>query len=179
MHIGRLSCKLASLIPIPIRTIYNKIEESHGLVSDLLFMSESWEYEHLTLDKVIKLDKYQVISNVHQRKGQGGRPALIVNEDKYFVKNLTNTEISIPWGVEITWALLTPKEVSPTSIVKKIAVASIYSKPNSRKKTALLDHVTESYHLLRAKYQTGLYFILAGDTNELKLDVILNTESKF
>jgi hypothetical protein len=33
---------------------------------------------------------------------------------------------------------------TPFSIVKKIAVASIYSKPNSRKKTAFLGHITES-----------------------------------
>ena len=115
-----------------------------------------------------------MISNVHQRNGKGGWPALIINNSKYHVENLTNTMISIPWGVEITWAMLTPKQVTPRSIVKKIAVASIYSKPNSVKKTLLLDHIAESYHLLNSKYQSGLYFILAGDTNELKLDSILN-----
>ena len=174
---------LPTVINLNPRSVYNKVDEFHTLVSelavDLVFMSESWEREQLTLDKVIKLENYQVISNVHQRNGQGGRPALIVNEDKYFVKNLTNTEISIPWGVEITWALLTPKQVSPTSIVKKIAVASIYSKPNSVKKTLLLDHIAESYHLLCSKYQNGLYFILAGDTNELKLNSILNLSPNF
>ena len=77
---------------------------------------------------------------------------------------LTNTLISIPWGVEITWAMLTPKQVTPRSIVKKIAVASIYSKPNSVKKTLLLDHIAECYHLLNSRYQSGLFCILAGDT---------------
>ena len=82
--------------------------------------------------------------------------------------------VSIPYGVEITWALLTPKQISPTSIIKRIVVASIYSKPDSRKKTLLLDHIAETYHLLSSKYQDGLHFILAGDTNDLKLDPILN-----
>ena len=59
-------------------------------------------------------------------------------------------------------------------IVKKIAVASIYSKPDSRKKTVLLDHISESYNLLCSKYREGLYFIIAGDTNDLKLNPILN-----
>ena len=60
------------------------------------------------------------------------------------------------------------------SVIKKIAVASIYSKPDSRKKTVLLDHISESYNLLCSKYTDGLYFILAGDTNDLKLDSILS-----
>ena len=77
---------------------------------DLICMSESWEREHLTLDQVIKIDNYTVLSNVHQRKGKGGRPAIIVNEQKYDVENLTQTAISIPWGVEVIWAALTPKK---------------------------------------------------------------------
>ena len=137
-------------------------------------MSESWERESESLDKIIQLEDYQIISNVHQRLGRGGRPALIINTLKYHVDNLTNTSISIPWGIEITWAMLTPKQATSKSIVQKIAVASIYSKPNSKKKTLLLDHIAEVYHLLNSKYQKGLYFILAGDTNELKLEPILN-----
>ena len=69
---------------------------------------------------------------------------------------------------------MTPKTISPSSIVKRIAVVSIYSKPDSRKKTLLLDHISETYHLLSSKYLSGLHFILAGDTNDLKLDSILN-----
>ena len=72
-----------------------------------------------TLDQIINLDNYQIISNVHQRTGRGGRPAIIVNESRYYVQNLTNTLISIPQGVEVTWALLTPKQVSAKSVVKK------------------------------------------------------------
>ena len=82
--------------------------------------------------------------------------------------------VSIPYGVEITWAMLTPKQIYPTSVVKKIAVAAIYSKPNSRKKTTLLDHIAQTYHMLSAKYLAGLHFILAGDRNDLKLETILS-----
>ena len=166
------------MINLNPRSVYNKINEFQTLVSelevDLVFMSESWERESMTLDELIDLENYQVISNVYQRTGVGGRPALIINDRKYQVQNLTNTLVSIPYGVEITWALLTPKQISPTSIIKRIVVASIYSKPDSRKKTLLLDHIAETYHLLSSKYQDGLHFILAGDTNDLKLDPILN-----
>ena len=120
---------------------------------------------------------YQIISNVYQRTGKGGRPAIIVNDSKYHVQNLTNN--LIPQRVEITWALLTPKQVSANSIVMKIVVASIYCKPDSRKKTLLLDHIAEIYHTLCSKYQRGLYSLLAGDTNDLKLDSILNLSPNF
>ena len=115
-----------------------------------------------------------MISNVHQRRGTGGWPAIIVNNKKYNIQNLTQSLISIPWGVEIVWCLISTKQITNNSIVKKIAVASIYSKPDSRKKTVLLDHISDSYNLLCSKYTDGLFFILAGDTNDLKLDPILN-----
>ena len=116
-------------------------------------MSESWEHEDLTLDQIIDLEDHKFISNVHQRTGMGGRPAIIANDKKYFVQNITNTLVTIPYGVEIVWAILTPKQVSPNSIVEKIAVASIYCKPSSRKKILLLDHIADTYHLLCSKYQ--------------------------
>ena len=96
---------------------------------------------------MIHLDDYQIISNVNQRTGKGGRPAIIANESRYHVQNLTNSMISIPYGVEVTWALLTPKEVTANSIVKKIAVASIYCKPDCWKKTLLIDHIVETLRL--------------------------------
>ena len=86
-------------------------------------MSESWEREDQTLHDIIKLESHEIISNVHQRRGKGGRPAIIVNKNKYVVENLTNTTISIKWGVEAVWCLLTPKNVSTDSKIQKIACA--------------------------------------------------------
>ena len=173
---------LPKVLNLNPRSIYNKLEEFKTFVKeeevDLTCMSESWEREELTLDKVIKIDDYEVISNVHQRTGKGGRPAIIVNTKKYHVENITNTLVNIPWGVEIVWAVLTPKNVSNASNIQKIVVASIYSKPDSRKKSVLLDHIAEVYNLLNAKYKKGLHWILCGDTNDLKLDPILMLNSK-
>ena len=129
------------------------------------------------LEDCFNLDGYRVISNLYQRQEKGGRPALIVNENKYIVEDLTNTLVEIPWGVEVTWAAITPKNVSNDSVIKKIILGSIYSKPNSKKKTATLDHIAETYNFLNAKYGKGLYWILAGDTNDLKLDPILHLSS--
>ena len=46
-------------------------------------------------------------------------------------------------------------------------------KPGSKKKTATNDHIAEVYNTMRAKYSKGLHWIIAGDTNELKLGPIL------
>ena len=88
------------------------------------------------LEDHMNLPTHQVISNIHQRpKSQsGGRPAIIANKNKYMVEDLTNTRVNIPRGVETTWALLTIKDASKDSIVKRIILGAIYVKPNSRKK---------------------------------------------
>ena len=74
------------------------------------------------------------------------KPALIVNKKEYNVGNLTNTNtntntntcVNIPWGVEITWALITHKIVSKDSVIKKIVLGATYIKPRSKKKLQLL-----------------------------------------
>ena len=73
--------------------MYNKVKEFHTFVEqeeiDIVFMSESWERESETLQDIIKLENHDVFSNVYQRKGIGGRPALIVDKRKFDVQNLT------------------------------------------------------------------------------------------
>ena len=74
---------LPTIISLNPRSIYNKVDEFHILVeeeeADIIFISESWERENKTLNEIINLPDHVVISNVYQRRGVGGRPALIVN----------------------------------------------------------------------------------------------------
>ena len=174
---------LPKICNINPRSIYNKRKEFTTFVEqqeiDVVFMSESWERQYLPLHQIFELDDFTIKSNVHQRVDVGGRPALFVNKWKYDVQNLTNSLIKIPWGVEAIWCLLTPKNVTNDSLIQKIVCCAIYSKPDSRKKTLLLDHIAESYNLLCTKYPKGLHFIYAGDTNDLKLDGILSLDSRF
>ena len=90
------------------------------------------------------------------------------------MKDLTNSEIKIPTGVEIVWASIAPKNVNRTSKIQEIIVAAIYSKPNSHFKTKLLDHISDVFNVMHTKKEHGVHFILAGDTNELKLNPILS-----
>ena len=165
------------------RSVYNKLDEFHTFIKeeevDCLFLSESWERSYLTLDKVIKLEDYTVISNVSQRMGNGGRPAIVANSKRFEVQNLTNSLIQIPWGVEAVWCILTPRNVTRDSKIQKIACCSLYSKPDSRKKTLLLDHISDAFNILSTKYDRGLHFVIAGDTNDLNLVPILSLSPRF
>ena len=174
---------LPTICNVNPRSIYNKKEAFHTLIKeeqlDSIFISESWERNNETLDKIIKLDDHVVISNVSQRTGKGGRPAIIANCRKFDVQNITNSLIQIPWGVEAVWCILTPKNAGKNSKITKIACCSLYSKPDSRKKTLLLDHISNSFNILSTKYGRGLEFIIAGDTNDLNLEPILSLSPKF
>ena len=169
---------LPKVLNLNPRSIYNKVVEYVNFVQeeevDLTCISESWERGNQPLNEILSMEDYEIISNVFQRKGIGGRPAIIANKKKYEVENLTQSVISVPWGVEAVWAILTPKNSTTASQIQKIAVGSIYCKPNSRKKTLLLDHIAQVYSQLCSKYSSGLHWIICGDTNDLKLDTILH-----
>ena len=50
---------------------------------DLAIISESHEQVDKQLVDNLQIDNFQVISNVHQRRGKGDRPALVVNTEKF------------------------------------------------------------------------------------------------
>ena len=56
-------------------------------------------------------------------------------------------------GVEIVWALITPKFVQSDSKIQKIVLGAVYSKPNSKKKTVTLDHISEVFYEMSVNYQ--------------------------
>ena len=119
------------------RSAINKLDQLKTFIEeqnvDCAFVSESHDRKKFKLEDNFDLENFKVISNLDQRNCKGGRPALIINSAKYDYEDLTNT-----WGVEVTWALITPKNVN---IVQNIVLGCIYCKPNSKKKTALLDHI--------------------------------------
>ena len=141
---------------------------------DIVCISESWAREDNPLEKLLEMDDYDIIANPHARKEVGGKPAIMVNNRLFKVENPNQGLITIPWGVECVWAILTPVGQSNSSVVKKIVVASFYLKPHSKKKSALFDHIAQVYHLLSARYVSGLFWVIAGDKNGFKLDNILS-----
>lgn len=86
--------KLPEVLNVNPRSLYNKKNEFCTFIDeetiDLACISESFERENLTLEKLVNLENFKVISNVYQREGKGGRPAIVVNT-KFEVENLTQT----------------------------------------------------------------------------------------
>ena len=179
----KISKKLKFAYNLPIvaninpRSLYGKENELKTFIEehaiDCTFLSETWERLNFPLENLLEMEGYQVISNPYQRTGRGGRPALIIKKENYLIKNLTNTVIDIPWGIEAIWVLLTPKNNKGNENIKRIILCSFYSPPNSNTKFQLIDHISGIYHFMSAKYGEGLHFIMAGDSNDMKIDNIL------
>ena len=180
--INHQSKKLSTATQLPIvvhlnpRSIYNKKSEFKIMIEqldcDLCCISESWDRDNMGLENVINMEGYHIIKNVLQRRGKGGKPALMIKKEKFFIKELCPSVLTVPPTVEATWALLTPK-VMDNPALKHIAVASVYYAKRTKRKD-FIDHICEAYNVLTAKYGQGLEFIIAGDFNRVNINPILN-----
>ena len=110
------SVNLPVIMNINPRSIYNKAEEFSLLLeqysADIITVSESWERDNLSLEQLLQLDNYEIISNVKQREFKGGKPAILVNTQKFIVKKICPDPITVPVGVEAVWCLVTHKSLS-------------------------------------------------------------------
>ena len=169
---------LPVVINLNPRSVYNKSEELSLLLeqysADLICISESFERENFSLEQLLRLDNYEIISMVKKRDFKGGNPAILVNKEKFSVKRICPDPISVPVGVEAVWTLISPKS-NTNQKLNYIAVCSVYYRgPKSTKKQELFDHIAYTYHYLSAKYGSHIEYIIAGDTNRLNLSPILN-----
>ena len=159
------------------RSIYNKKNEFWTMMEqmevDICAISESWNRDTLPLEDFLKKDGYRIIKNVLQRSGKGGKPALVIKEEKFYVKQLCPDIITVPVGIEAVWALITPKNVNPGSKVRNIAVASMYY-TKATKRATFIDHICETFNILSAKYGPNLHFAVCGDMNRLNINPILS-----
>ena len=98
----------------------------------------------------------------------GGGSAILVNTRNWLPDHLD--DIIVPQGLEVVWVKVAPKHKCD---LKLLIVCSIYSKPNSRKKTILSDHLSMNYYLLKMRFPEAKFLFL-GDFNCYRPDVILH-----
>ena len=95
--------QLPVCLNINLRSLYNCIKEFQTYVTeegiDVAFVSETWEKEKKPLPELIQLSTHTVISNVYQRRGVGGRPALVINHEKVNISRPVEGYVPLPWGV--------------------------------------------------------------------------------
>ena len=89
--------------------------------------------------------------------------AIAVRLDRF---SLSKLNIAIPSSIEIVWGLLRPKVT--TGRISTIIVSSFYCPPKSRKKSILIDHMTETLQsFLKIHINAGV--IISGEGNDLEI----------
>ena len=93
----------ASSLPVVLnlnpRSLYNKQTEFRTLIEQteagLCCISETWDRSHLAggaaISDLIDIEGYRWVKNVVQRKRKGGKPAILVSEKDFYIKELSPT----------------------------------------------------------------------------------------
>ena len=164
------------------RSIFPKfndlVEKLQNSRIDIVQISETWQdikkKEHNDKIDVLKFKLgymwYGYARQKYRDDGSitgGGGSAVLVNSRNWLSEHLT--DILVPQGLEIVWVKVAPRS---NSILKILIICGIYSKPNSRKKTILSDHISMNFHLLKMEHPEAKFLFL-GDFNCYKPDHIL------
>ena len=119
--------------------------------------------------------------NCKQRSQRGGKPIIIVNEQKFIGKELCPSLFTVPPNIEATWILIRAKnKESRSEEINYIAVCSYYiSKLVTKSVNDFYDHFTEAYNLIVSKYGLNVKIICCGDSNRMDLSPILQLSTDF
>ena len=99
-----------------------------------------------------------------------------MTESPFVLTKLDATTFSGEDSLEVCWGLLKPK--SPTGHIKSIIVCSFYIPPNSRKKTALIQHISLNYYICKTLHPDSA-FVCGGDKNDLNIQLLLDIHPCF
>ena len=146
---------------------------------DIMCLSETWERVEQPLASVLGLDGYEIISNPFCRTNRGGRPAIIINSSKFNVQNLSQTEIPTEWKTECVWAMVSLKNTTNSSRIKKIIIASYYIQPGIKRRKKFYDYLSNTFHSLKSKHGDSVFYAFCGDTNQLNLSPIISLSPDF
>ena len=157
------------------RSIMNKADNVNDIMRqicpDLILAVETWERATKRLDDIIKNKQFKCVSSYRKNKSPGGGCAIIFNESRFIA---SDPEIVVSENIEAVWALLEPIECNNQNRkVKRIAIGSIYVSPRSKHKTDIIEHIIETIHVLRAKHDNEINFLIGGDFNRLDISDIL------
>ena len=164
------------------RSIFPKfadlIEKINNHRLDIIQISETWQdvnkddHKHKIdiLENHYGFKWYSFARSKYRDDGSatgGGGTAVLVNQ-RNFSSSIIQ-DITIPKNIEVVWVKVIPKQKSQ---FKSFIICGIYSKPNSKTKTILNDHIATNFHLQKMKNE-GVKFFFLGDFNDHKPHVIL------
>ena len=159
------------------RSLYNKADHFKKFIKELgvevSIISETWEREEQSLENLLQLSQYKIHSYTRPKtkanKQPGGSCAIVYNETRF---KATKLMVPVPKGVEACWLLLKP--INQNDRIENIAIASVYVSPNSVYKTASINHIIDTIHLLRSQYDNRVNYLIGGNNNRLKINHILD-----
>ena len=143
--------------------------------------SEIWEDKEKvaqakTIEEALEIHGIQYISTPRPNRRGGGAAITLISESPFV---LTKLDIPVESGgqsLEVCWGLLKPK--NPTGHIKCLIVCAFYLPPYSRKKTALVEHITLNYFSLKSQHPDSA-FVCGGDKNDLNIQLLLNIDPSF
>ena len=121
----------------------------------------------------MKSKEFEYFSYFRKNRAPGGGCAIFFNQTRFSISKI---DISAPDNIETCWALAVPKNKDTKNMkIKRIAIGCYYISPRSRYKQQYIEHIIDSIHLLRARYENEVNFIIGGDFNRLNISDILDS----
>ena len=152
----------------------------NSLKPDIVIISETWETKTMDpkdIPKLLQSNNLNSVSFVRNRDNPsflsqtGGGTAIIYSESKF---NVTSADIKPPLGVEAVWTIIAPKSSDNSFLkVKQICVGGIYISPKYKYKEDTIEHIIHTIHLIRAKFNNEVNFLIAGDFNKVNINEVL------
>ena len=157
------------------RSVFNKSDNLSELLTTIgpsvTLISETFERESHRLDSVLNNRIFKYVSSYRKNRSPGGGAAIIYNESQF---TAIKPDIIVPQNVEAVWAVFTPHANITSKVkVRRIAIGSIYVSPRSKYKDETIDHIISTIHIIRAKYDNDVQFLIGGDVNRLDITEIL------
>ena len=87
-----------------------------------------------------------------------------------------NVTVDTEDGIETVWAMFTPRVLdNKLQKVKRICICSVYIAPRSQLKSETMDHITQTIHFVRSKYNNEVNFVIAGDINRVDFSNVIDS----
>ena len=128
------------------------------------------------IEEALEIHGIQYISTPRPKRRGGGAAITLIRDSPFVLTQLDPTCMSVDDSLEVCWGLLKPKQ--PTGPIKCIIVCSFYIPPNSRKKSALIEHISLNYFILKSQHPDAA-FICGGDKNDLNVQLLLDINPSF
>ena len=128
------------------------------------------------VEEALEIQGIKYISTPRRGRRGGGAAITLIADSPFTLTQLHPSPLNGTDSLEVCWGLLRPN--TPSGHIRNIIVCSFYSPPNSRKKKALIQHLTLNYYKYKSMYPDSA-FVCGGDKNDLNIHLLLDIHPTF